>query len=39
MSRALGEQDESHRDKFKFVTNPKCAVFMLGYSVAHTVVK
>lgn len=39
MSRALGEQDESHRDKFKFATNAKCAIFMLSDSVANTVFK
>lgn len=35
MSRALGgEQDGSrHHDKFKFVTNAKCTVFMQGDSI------
>lgn len=27
-----GEQDGSHHDKFKFVTNAKCTVFMQGDS-------
>lgn len=36
MSRALGEQDGSHHDIFKCVTNAKCPVFMLDDSVANT---
>lgn len=35
MSHALGEQDGSHHDKFKFVTKAKFTVFTLGDSVAN----
>lgn len=35
MSRALGEQDASHNDKFKFVTNAKLTVFIVSNTVAN----
>lgn len=39
MSHALDEQNGSHDAIFKFVTNAKFTVFMLGYSAANTVFK
>lgn len=34
-----GKQGGSHHDKFKFVAGVKCTVFMLGDSVANTVIE
>lgn len=34
-----GKQGGSHHDKFKFVADVKCTVFMLGDSVANTVIE